>query len=166
MNQSSGADEIYAGFWRRLLAHGLDAVSFLSLLVLVFTVVYGTEYWIWLSKQVSFDAQYGSFDPILDVVPVLLTLLGWTAIGATPGKWVLGCQILHADTGMRIGFLRAILRYAAYLVSALPLGLGFFWMLRDRRHQGWHDKIAKTVVVYELDPASTMTLPAIEKALR
>jgi uncharacterized RDD family membrane protein YckC len=29
----------------------------------------------------------------------------------------------------------------------LPLFLGFFWIAIDMRKQGWHDKLANTVVV-------------------
>jgi uncharacterized RDD family membrane protein YckC len=31
------------------------------------------------------------------------------------------------------------------------LYLGFLWIAFDRRKQGWHDKIAGTVVVQEAD---------------
>jgi len=34
-----------------------------------------------------------------------------------------------------------------YLISKLALYLGFIWIAFDRRKQGWHDKIAGTVVV-------------------
>jgi uncharacterized RDD family membrane protein YckC len=40
-------------------------------------------------------------------------------------------------------------RYLGYFVSALPLGLGFFWVAWDKRKQGFHDKLAKTVVIHE-----------------
>ena len=39
-----------------------------------------------------------------------------------------------------------MLRFLAYFVSALPLYLGFLWIALDRRKQGWHDKIARTIV--------------------
>ncbi|TPW10609.1 MAG: hypothetical protein FD130_2175, partial [Halothiobacillaceae bacterium] len=44
---------------------------------------------------------------------------------------------------------QAILRYFAYLVSILPLGLGFLWIIWDRRKQSFHDKIARSVVIME-----------------
>ncbi|WP_141737159.1 RDD family protein [Marinobacter sp. X15-166B] len=33
------------------------------------------------------------------------------------------------------------------MLSALPLCLGFIWVGVDKRKQGWHDKLAGTVVV-------------------
>jgi uncharacterized RDD family membrane protein YckC len=50
--------------------------------------------------------------------------------------------------GKRLSLLRAILRLIGYLLSALPLYLGFLWTLVDDRRQGWHDKLAGTCVVY------------------
>jgi uncharacterized RDD family membrane protein YckC len=44
--------------------------------------------------------------------------------------------------------LRGILRYLGYSLSAISLFLGFFWILIDDRRQGWHDKIAGTLVIY------------------
>lgn len=38
-------------------------------------------------------------------------------------------------------------RYFAYFLSALALCLGFAWIGWNRRKQGWHDKLAGTVVV-------------------
>ncbi|RYY81863.1 MAG: RDD family protein, partial [Comamonadaceae bacterium] len=35
----------------------------------------------------------------------------------------------------------------AYFVSAIPLCIGFLWVAWDPRKQGWHDKLAGTVVV-------------------
>ena len=46
---------------------------------------------------------------------------------------------------------RLVGRLFAYLISALPLFLGFAWIAIDRRRQGWHDKIAGTLVVYDDD---------------
>jgi uncharacterized RDD family membrane protein YckC len=41
----------------------------------------------------------------------------------------------------------AFLRWVGYLVSSLFLYLGFIWIAFDGKKQGWHDKIAGTIVV-------------------
>jgi len=41
-------------------------------------------------------------------------------------------------------------RYFAYFISTIPLCLGFLWITFDRKKQGWHDKLAGTVVVRTL----------------
>jgi uncharacterized RDD family membrane protein YckC len=49
------------------------------------------------------------------------------------------------STGKLVG------RYFAYLASIIPLFLGFLWIAFDKRKQGWHDKLAGTVVVHHED---------------
>jgi len=44
-----------------------------------------------------------------------------------------------------------LIRYVGYFVAVLPLGLGILWVAWDKKKQGWHDKMAKTLVV-ERDP--------------
>ena len=56
-------------------------------------------------------------------------------------------RVADVRTGRPIGGWRAFERHLAKLLSLIPLGLGFLWMLWDPRRQTWHDKIAGTVVV-------------------
>jgi uncharacterized RDD family membrane protein YckC len=83
----------------------------------------------------------------------------WVLIGATPGKLLLGLQVVRTDH-TPLGWGRASLRFIGYWISAIVLFLGFLWVLVDRRRQGWHDKLAGTYVVYTwqvpptLDPAA------------
>ena len=65
----------------------------------------------------------------------------------TPGKLVLGLSIVDAETGQTPRLGRLVLRYLGYLLSTIPLGLGYFWMLWDDRRQTWHDKLGGTLVV-------------------
>jgi uncharacterized RDD family membrane protein YckC len=58
-----------------------------------------------------------------------------------------GARIVDARTGGRPSTGQLIGRYFAYYVSILPLMLGFIWVAFDARKQGWHDKLANTVVV-------------------
>ncbi|EKF82833.1 hypothetical protein MCRH_1828 [Moraxella catarrhalis RH4] len=67
--------------------------------------------------------------------------------GATPGKMLFGLQVRDAKTGQFISVPRALLRYFSYLISSVILCLGLIWVGFDKKKQGWHDKIAKTVVV-------------------
>jgi uncharacterized RDD family membrane protein YckC len=71
----------------------------------------------------------------------------WVIVGETPGKRLFGLRVLRTD-GHRLGVGRALLRAAGYWISALPLFLGFIWILFDGRRQGWHDKLAGTYVIY------------------
>jgi uncharacterized RDD family membrane protein YckC len=85
------------------------------------------------------------------LVPALIVLAFWRRYGATPGKMAVGARIVDARTGAAPSTGRLVVRYAGYLVSMLPLFLGFAWIAIDRRKQGWHDKIAGTVVIDDDD---------------
>ena len=71
----------------------------------------------------------------------------WSLVGFTPGKVILGLKVVRMD-GRNISLGRAILRFFAYWVSAIPFFLGFFWVLWDPKRRSWHDKIAGTQVLY------------------
>jgi uncharacterized RDD family membrane protein YckC len=63
----------------------------------------------------------------------------------------ISAKIVDAQTGGAPSTARLVVRYFAYIVSMLPLFLGFIWIGIDRRKQGFHDKLAGTVVIYEDD---------------
>lgn len=70
-----------------------------------------------------------------------------SASGQTLGKRAVGIRVIDYRTGGPIGFGRAVLRYFARIISALPCLLGYFWMLWDKERQTWHDKLISDVVV-------------------
>lgn len=86
-------------------------------------------------------------DIILYLMPVVLVLLFWSAKQATPGKILIRAKIVDADSGLAPTFSKLCIRYIGYLVSMIPLGLGYFWVAFDPKKQGWHDKLAGTVVI-------------------
>jgi uncharacterized RDD family membrane protein YckC len=68
--------------------------------------------------------------------------------GKTPGKMVFGLKVIR-ETGEPLTFGTAFLRWIGYFVSSLPLNLGFIWIAFDRKKQGFHDKLAGTVVILD-----------------
>jgi uncharacterized RDD family membrane protein YckC len=67
--------------------------------------------------------------------------------GQTAGMRILGIFIVRVD-GTPFTMKQAALRHlVGYPLSTLAFFLGFLWMLWDPRQQGWHDKIARTIVV-------------------
>ena len=93
----------------------------------------------------------------------LLSLAYYVALppllGATPGKLALGYMIVGPD-GRKIGFGRSLGRYLGYIISAIPLYLGFIWVGIDAYKQGWHDKIAGTYVVRKEFVQDSETAPS------
>lgn len=83
-------------------------------------------------------------------------LLAWWLFQGTPGKLQLGCRIVDARDGGRPRFWQLLVRLLGYAVALAPAGLGLLWMLWDRRRQGWHDKLARTLVVDDDDAAKSL----------
>ena len=67
--------------------------------------------------------------------------------GQTVGKRAMSIRVIDFAGGGPIGPGRALIRYLGRIVSAIPCGLGFFWMLWDPEKQTWHDKVVSSVVV-------------------
>jgi uncharacterized RDD family membrane protein YckC len=137
------SDELeYVGFWPRVGASLIDTVLVLMICWPLATFVYGREYW-------TSDALIkGPIDFLLTwVMPAVAVVLFWTYRQATPGKMAIGARIVDANTGGQPSTKQLVIRYLGYYVSTIPLLLGLIWVAFDPRKQGWHDKIAGTVVV-------------------
>jgi uncharacterized RDD family membrane protein YckC len=76
-----------------------------------------------------------------------LTAWFWLKWSATPGKMLLKIKIVDAKTDGQISPRQVVIRLLGYVVSTLPLMLGFFWAWFNRRRQSWHDQMAGTVVI-------------------
>jgi uncharacterized RDD family membrane protein YckC len=134
----------YVGFWARCGAALLDAVVLVALTYAVLIPVYGLDYFD--GSRESLVA--GPIDVLLSwVFPFVAVVLLWHYKQATPGKMAIRARVVNASTGERLSVARCITRYVATILAGLPLGLGLIWIAFDKRKQGWHDKIAGSVVV-------------------
>jgi uncharacterized RDD family membrane protein YckC len=129
----------YVGFWQRLAAFLIDWLVVFVVYGPLVVMAFGSEYFS-LEVPRYWDAATG-------LVIAVGTLLFWRYQGATPGKIAIAARIVDAETRGSPSTARLAVRLFAYIVSALPLCLGFLWIAFDRRKQGWHDKIAGTVVI-------------------
>lgn len=76
--------------------------------------------------------------------------------GQTIGKRLMNIRVVDFQTGGELGYGKAFIRYIGRLVSGFVCLLGYLWAIWDEQHQGWHDKIAGTVVVPVADyPVAT-----------
>ncbi len=153
------ADLKHAGFWRRLLAFFIDYLLLSTLLAPVLFLIYGRGYFLWLAETEGLFEIYGSADLLLTkVLPFLLLILLWRRLGATPGKILLDCRVVDARTLEKISIRNAFIRAAGYIISALPVYLGFIWIAFDKRKQGLHDKLAGTLVLHDPDDYANLSL--------
>ncbi len=70
----------------------------------------------------------------------------WAWKGTTIGGIVLGLKVVRMD-GQPVTFPVALVRALAAAFSIIVAFLGFLWIAWDAEKQGWHDKIAGTVVL-------------------
>lgn len=132
----------YVGFWPRVGASLIDTVLVVAICWPLVTMVYGWRYWS------SAALVQGPADFAINwILPAIAVLLFWKYRQATPGKIAIGARIVDAGTGAPPSTGQLVGRYFAYYLSTIPLLLGFVWVAFDARKQGWHDKLAGTVVV-------------------
>ena len=142
----------YVGFWIRFVAFLIDSVV-ASIIISPLVVMIAGE--VDLSGYDMEDPQQLmelltrlsinlSFDMTLMGVAVILF---WIYRSATPGKMVFSAIIIDAQHGGKPTPVQLIIRYLGYFINLFALGLGFVWIGLNDRKQGWHDKMAGTVVV-------------------
>jgi len=132
----------YVGFWARVGAALLDTIMLLVVSVPLLRLVYALSDWeqqAHIASRVEFAISY--------VLPVVLVIALWLWLSSTPGKMLIGAVIVDARTGGKPSLLQFVIRYLGYYVSIIPLGLGLIWVGIDPRKQGWHDKMAGTLVI-------------------
>jgi uncharacterized RDD family membrane protein YckC len=134
MDSSRPAPE-YGGFWLRVVAVLIDSIL-ISVLIAPITFA--------LTGKGPTLTEGG---PLNFLVPAIAIIAFWQWKSATPGKLLLKLEIVDAKTLGKPTLAQWLLRYLGYVVSAVVLLLGYLWVAIDDRKQGWHDKIAGTLVV-------------------
>lgn len=161
----------YAGFWIRVGAYFLDLIPFIVIGLILFIPIMAAafaairevplpprgapidspEYQAWqIALTARMGQAMGGMYPafgLVQVVSIAYFVGFWTWRGQTPGMMLLGLRVARDADGSPPGLARAILRYIGYILSWVLLFIGFIWVAFDSRKQGWHDKIAGTVVV-------------------
>ena len=134
----------YVDFWPRVGATLIDMLVITLVTYPLLYLVYGPAYF-----TVHSEAPVrGVADFLISfVLPFVGVVLFWLKKQATPDKMVVDARVVDAKTGKSLTPGQAVGRYLAYFIATVPLFIGVLWVIFDRRKQGWHDKIAGTVVV-------------------
>ncbi|QXX75976.1 RDD family protein [Methylovirgula sp. HY1] len=143
----------YAGFWIRLLAYVID-----TFIIEVFVIIAGALVGL---IGAGLAMRNGAEPPkdAIDLLEVIGGLVGFTGAilynvvfnsgrwQATPGKRLLGIHIVTVS-GEPVGPWLALGRYFAYILSSLPLCIGFMMIGWTKEKTGLHDMICRTRVVH------------------
>ena len=146
----------YAGFWWRFAAFLIDA-TLLAILMRLYPIIGGMFVAFPFLIGVPGSAATAGIAVFIYLfmwllTPAIVTILFWKFCQATPGKMLISAQIVDADSGGKPTTGQCIGRWFAWILSALVLCLGLFWIGFDKRKQGWHDILAGTVVVRTKNP--------------
>ena len=136
----------YVGFWARVGASLIDTIWLLPLVIVWLIIVSGGWRRVSLERVLEW-AQSSSEQLLLFAVLALVVVPLWMRRSATPGKQLIGARIVDARTLGPPTPRQLVVRYLGYLLATVPLCLGFVWVGLDPRKQGWHDKLANTVVI-------------------
>ena len=148
----------YAGWWRRVgavIIDGLMAIPFLIPAIIALAVG-PTEI-----DTCTVNGEFGLCEvPTSGTigVGVLLYVVGYVIyltiycrrVGRKGQSWGMGAagyMIVDERTGAVIGTGRAVGRFFARILSALPCYLGFLWPLWDSENRTFHDMIVRTRAV-------------------
>ena len=148
----------YAGFWIRLVARLLDGL----IIGIPFSILFGLfgafgALFANSSSSSNQNAQqaavavFGGAFLILWLCAIVVSfgywIYFWGSTGQTLGMRLLRLRIVGASTGGSIGYGRAVIRLLMTFVNTWACYIGWIWVAFDPRKQGWHDKVANSVVI-------------------
>ena len=144
----------YAGFGRRFLAYFVDALIIFIITAVIQTSMGNNPFLALQNVNSLEEAQQmqKTTSTSLSSMMALLAALAYFMIfyvnydGATPGKKLMAIKLVR-DDGSKVTYPVVFIRYLATFVSAITLGVGYLWMLWDKKNQTIHDKLANTVVI-------------------
>jgi uncharacterized RDD family membrane protein YckC len=72
----------------------------------------------------------------------------WIGGGRTLGMRLFRLRVVREQNWAPLSVWNAVVRWLGLWLSFVVCFIGVIWVAFDPRHQGWHDKIARTLVVH------------------
>jgi uncharacterized RDD family membrane protein YckC len=159
------ADQPNAGFWVRLAALMVDGMILgVAQLVLIYAplmaFLYNTGAFTAPDPQMALAA-VGPIVGLAQIAAILMYVVYFVALTAgkhqgTYGKRSMGIYVRNRD-GSRVGYGHSVVRFVGYIISWIPLGLGFLMAAFQKNKRALHDLIAGTEVAYGTPSAATVS---------
>lgn len=83
---------------------------------------------------------------LVTLVDIAYFVYFWSTTGVTIGNRAMNIRVTKVD-GSPLDVGTGIIRYVGYVISMIAIFIGLLWVIWDPNKQGWHDKMANTVVV-------------------
>jgi uncharacterized RDD family membrane protein YckC len=130
------------GFFRHMAIVIYDSLLLLALLILATAIILP------FNKGEAFTSTQFFFPLYLISISFLFYGWFWTHGGQTLGMktWKIRVQTFDQQP---ITWGHAFKRFVLAIISWGFIGLGFFWMLIDKKNHTWHDRFSKTALFFE-----------------
>jgi uncharacterized RDD family membrane protein YckC len=136
--------------WRRWLAAAIDAF-----------LLFVSHVFLWLVGVIALPT-WNSLDTVLAgcgaATGFAYLVAFWRLRGGTLGQQVVDIKVVRYD-GAPLTWGDALRRLAGYLLAALPWHIGFLSIFWDPYRRGWHDRLARTLVVRRQPTERLLPLP-------
>ncbi len=129
-----------AGFMRRFAALFYDALLLFSVLFFATLVLLP------LTGGQAIPPNEPLYTSYLIAISFLYFGWSWTHGGQTLGMQAWRLRVEH-ENGGSLTWKLALMRFFCALLSWLPIGAGYLWIIVDRRSLAWHDWLSGTMVV-------------------
>jgi uncharacterized RDD family membrane protein YckC/TM2 domain-containing membrane protein YozV len=164
------ADQPNAGFWVRLAALTVDGLI-LGVIQLVFiyaplmAFVYNTGILTSPDPQTAMES-VAPMVALAQAAAILLYVGYFVALTAgkhqgTYGKRCMGIYVRNRDGG-RVGLGHSLLRFVGYIISWIPLGIGYLMAAFQKDKRALHDLIAGTEVTYGTPSAEAAQMDQVD----
>jgi len=120
---------------RRLAALLYDSILICALLILIGGL--------WVSLAPTAELKQWGLRIIFIGLLCCFYMYFWLKGGQTLGMTAWRIKLQRQD-GERPNYRDTVVRLLSALISITPLGLGFIWMLIDKKKLTWHDRLSKT----------------------
>lgn len=128
----------------RLIAYIITQLFFMPAIIISAYIIFGYFY-----LGIGYMELIFLIIAIIYYIIITCINIGYVIKGTSIGKQFVRLYVVDKDTGriLSVGkriFLRTLI---GKRFISLILCLGFLWILFDKEHQGWHDKLCNSVVV-------------------
>jgi uncharacterized RDD family membrane protein YckC len=158
---SPGAQPSIAGLplasnGRRFVGYLIDGIIFWIVWLPLSIAFSSTTSVVTIIGATTITTQQRTLSPLIEISLLIVGLayftLLWSNNGSSVGQMVVGIKVVDATTGAPVGQTQALVRAIGYIISGIPIYIGFIWAFFDPRKQGWMDKMANTLVVRVRQP--------------
>lgn len=128
-----------APLWRRLASVLYDLIILFAVWLIISAGAYSI-----FGQSIQYGTGRSLFGSLLFIATFSYFAYFWLHGGQTTGMRAWRIQVRNEDGRRGITLWQALLRFIVALSSGLLFGLGFLWMLVDRRRMTWHDRYSET----------------------